>query len=258
MRQKRKCLPSTPRNFTCYKCFVTYLFTVLKKLHKRMSDDEGAISRFLAQPDFYRAIGVGRNFTSKELTTRYRELATKFHPDRNKDPRAAEAFARLSNIKDTLSDDRKRFEYDQTTYSSTIPEFSARAKPQPKPKPKPNSRRFSVLISAVIALIILIYALGGGDGARTRVRIEDIKGVIQFTDSGADYELLWTNPSQKRFYLPRGWAHSMGLDDANEKVRLCRLADAIFWEYTRDMCEKESAKPGSSKPHCAELQNRMM
>ena len=223
-----------------------------------MSDDDSVISNFLAQPDFYKALGISRSFKPKELTTRYRELAARFHPDRNKNPRAAEAFARLANIKDTLSDDRKRFEYDQRTYS--FPSIRvAREEAPPAPEQPKSKRKIAPIVSIVLAFLILIYALSG-DGSTTprRLRREELRKVIQFRDPGADFELFWTDPGQKRFYLPRGWLKENGIELASDKVKLMRLADSLFWEHAKEMCAKESAKPGSSKPHCAELQNKMM
>ena len=224
-----------------------------------MSDDDSAISDFLAQPDFYKAMGINRSFKPKELTARYRELAARFHPDRNKNPRAAEAFAKLANIKDTLGDDRKRFEYDQKTYSfPSIRVTRAEEAPAPAPAPKAR-RRIAPLVSVVAAFLILIYALNGeGSTTPRRLRREKLRKVIQFRDPGADFELFWTDPGQKRFYLPRGWLKEHGIETASDRVKMMRLADSLFWEHAKEMCEKESAKPGASKPHCAELQNKMM
>ncbi len=63
--------------------------------------------------DFYSALGVSENATPDEIKRAFRTLAKKYHPDRNKGSKTAEArFKELSEAYDTLSDPAKRTEYD--------------------------------------------------------------------------------------------------------------------------------------------------
>lgn len=63
--------------------------------------------------DYYEILGVSRNATKEEIKAAYRKLALKYHPDRNKDPDAAEKFKEITEAYAVLSDDEKRARYDQ-------------------------------------------------------------------------------------------------------------------------------------------------
>ncbi len=63
--------------------------------------------------DFYEVLGVSKNASADEIKKSYRDLARKWHPDRNHDdPDAEERFKEIQQAYDTLSDDDKRKEYD--------------------------------------------------------------------------------------------------------------------------------------------------
>jgi len=64
--------------------------------------------------DYYKILGVGKNFNEKQLKKAYRKLSLKYHPDKNPDdPDAAEKFIEVSNAYEVLSDPQKRAVYDQ-------------------------------------------------------------------------------------------------------------------------------------------------
>lgn len=63
--------------------------------------------------DYYEVLGVDRNASKDEIKAAYRKLALKYHPDRNKEPGAAEKFKEISEAYAVLSDDEKRARYDQ-------------------------------------------------------------------------------------------------------------------------------------------------
>ena len=64
--------------------------------------------------DYYEVLGVPRTATQKEITTAFRKLARKHHPDLNAGDKEAEArFKEVSEANDVLSDAAKRKLYDQ-------------------------------------------------------------------------------------------------------------------------------------------------
>lgn len=64
--------------------------------------------------DFYDTLGVSRTATAEEIKRAYRQLAQKYHPDRNPGNQEAEAkFKEVSQAFEVLSNAEKRAKYDQ-------------------------------------------------------------------------------------------------------------------------------------------------
>ncbi len=64
--------------------------------------------------DYYRILGVSRDASQEEIKKAYRELAFKYHPDRNPgDSEAEERFKEINEAYQILGDPRKRSEYDR-------------------------------------------------------------------------------------------------------------------------------------------------
>jgi len=64
--------------------------------------------------DYYRALGVGLEAAEDEIRKAYRQLALRWHPDRNPgDPGAADRFKEISEAYAILIDPAKRREYDR-------------------------------------------------------------------------------------------------------------------------------------------------
>jgi molecular chaperone DnaJ len=75
--------------------------------------------------DYYEVLGVDRKATKDEIRRAYRKLALKYHPDRNKEPDAAEKFKEVSEAYAILSDDNKRLQYDQFGHAGIHGRYSA-------------------------------------------------------------------------------------------------------------------------------------
>lgn len=72
----------------------------------------------VAEPrDYYEVLGVPHDADIKAIKDAFRQLALKFHPDRNKEPGASERFKKIAQAYAVLSDPKKRAEYDARGYA---------------------------------------------------------------------------------------------------------------------------------------------
>lgn len=62
--------------------------------------------------DYYDVLGVGRNASQDEIKRAYRDLAFRYHPDRNKDKGAEAKFREANESYAVLGDPEKRRQYD--------------------------------------------------------------------------------------------------------------------------------------------------
>jgi len=67
----------------------------------------------MAEKNYYKTLGVAESATAEEIKKAFRRLAKELHPDRNPGDKEKERrFKDASEAYDTLSDDKKRAEYD--------------------------------------------------------------------------------------------------------------------------------------------------
>jgi molecular chaperone DnaJ len=68
----------------------------------------------MSKKDYYEILGVNRKASAEELKKAYRQLAVKFHPDKNPGNKEAEKkFKEINEAYDTLKDAQKRAAYDR-------------------------------------------------------------------------------------------------------------------------------------------------
>ncbi|XP_059216216.1 dnaJ protein homolog 1-like [Stomoxys calcitrans] len=75
--------------------------------------------------DYYKILAIGRDASQDEIRKAYYKLAKKYHPDKNKAPKAEENFKVIGEAYAVLSDTKKRKIYDQNgeqDLKGTIPD----------------------------------------------------------------------------------------------------------------------------------------
>lgn len=77
-----------------------------------------------AQRDYYEVLGVARDADQKTIKNAFRQLAMKFHPDRNKSADAEEKFKEIAEAYAILSDPDKRSQYDSKGFAG-VADFSS-------------------------------------------------------------------------------------------------------------------------------------
>lgn len=75
--------------------------------------------------DLYATLGVSRGAEQSEIKRAYKDLARKYHPDRNPSPQGAERFKDITAAYDVLGDAEKRKLYDEFGEVSLKPGFNA-------------------------------------------------------------------------------------------------------------------------------------
>ena len=84
-----------------FKLFFYLIFFVLEKI-------------ISAEKDLYKVLGLSRTATQNEIKKKYRELTSKYHPDKNQgDKEASKKFTEVAEAYEILSDAKKRRKYDR-------------------------------------------------------------------------------------------------------------------------------------------------
>jgi hypothetical protein len=78
-----------------------------------MDSDEALVRRVNSTKCYYAILTVPRTASVDEIKSAYKKLALRLHPDKNKLPRAEDAFKQVGRAYGTLSDPQKREVYDR-------------------------------------------------------------------------------------------------------------------------------------------------
>lgn len=87
-----------------------------------------------SQPDYYAVLEVSPSASPEVITSAYRSLARKYHPDANPSSEANAKMKALNAAHDVLSDRHKRAAYDRQRAAAT-------AKPAPPQTPPPPAQK---------------------------------------------------------------------------------------------------------------------
>lgn len=100
--------------------------------------------------NFYRLLGVPPDSGQRKIKTAYRELAKRFHPDRNKGSEtAAELFRQVNHAYKVLSDSKLRGEYDRQLAQQEVAQSSSSKKNAQLDPQQKFSRFISSLLDAM-------------------------------------------------------------------------------------------------------------
>lgn len=91
-----------------------------------------------SQPDYYATLEVSPTASPEVITSAYRSLARKYHPDANPSPEANTKMKAINAAYDVLGDRNKRAGYDRQRAAATAPQ--APPSPPPSPAPAPPSQ----------------------------------------------------------------------------------------------------------------------
>jgi molecular chaperone DnaJ len=72
----------------------------------------------MSKRDYYEVLGVSRGSSMDEIKSAYRDLALKYHPDRNPSPDAEDRFKEINEAYQVLSDPDARARYDRFGHSA--------------------------------------------------------------------------------------------------------------------------------------------
>jgi DnaJ-class molecular chaperone len=78
-----------------------------------MADPEAEIANIIRAKDHYQVLGVPRDADKDAIKAAYKKLALRYHPDKNKHPKAIDVFRKVANSYDVLTNEEKRAHFDR-------------------------------------------------------------------------------------------------------------------------------------------------
>merc|ERR1711865_748670 len=105
-----------------------------------IEEDQAEALRVVATDSFFVLFGAQISTPAIDIKKKYRLLALKFHPDRNKAPAASDAFKHVAEGFRTLNDMSKRVAHLQALHQKSKPKKKQQApRPQPARQPKASN-----------------------------------------------------------------------------------------------------------------------
>ncbi|PML18249.1 DnaJ C-terminal domain-containing protein [Vibrio breoganii] len=80
----------------------------------------------MAKRDLYDILGVDKGCSKKEIKKAYKKLASRYHPDKNKEASASAKFKEVKEAYEILSDQDKRAQYDQYGHAAFDDSYRSR------------------------------------------------------------------------------------------------------------------------------------
>mmetsp|Transcript_35402 Transcript_35402/g.36793 ORF Transcript_35402/g.36793 Transcript_35402/m.36793 type:complete len:283 (+) Transcript_35402:23-871(+) len=80
---------------------------------QELNENDKACVQIINSNDYYEILNLNENAEEEEIKKSYRKIIVKFHPDKNKSKYSADAFKKLSQAYQILSDKEKRAFYDE-------------------------------------------------------------------------------------------------------------------------------------------------
>jgi DnaJ-class molecular chaperone len=105
----------------------------------------------MVSSDHYQILGVSNDASTRKITSAYRKLALRYHPDRNKSPQANEMMLKINTAYGILSDPHKREQYD---YSIGISKAVLRQKSRNKSSGNNVHQRLFPLLFSVARILV--------------------------------------------------------------------------------------------------------
>ena len=84
-----------------------------KKEENQKNAEDEACEKIINNKDYYDILGITKQTSNDDIKRAYKKLAIKFHPDKNKSPKAEEAFKKIATAYQTLTDPKKRELFDK-------------------------------------------------------------------------------------------------------------------------------------------------